>query len=222
MQKNIIFANRYLVGLFPQDQDMLFYSTIVFFLGMRIDKQMMEHFQRGDLESFYMEIYPSLLRYATRVLGKTYSHLAEDCIQDAIFKVYQKRKHFDKPSEMKAYLFTSVHNQIVDIFRKNDLQEQYTNNKEWIEKSPIDSFLLQETLDILYKAISKLPDELKTIYEMSYEQQMKGMEIADKLNISKSKVTRLKQRLIEVLRQQFKDNDLMQIIITIVMSDNLL
>ena len=186
---------------------------------MEIGRQMLEQFRKGDIESFYMEMYPSLLRYATRVLGTNHAHFAEDCVQEAIYKVYQKRKQFDRPSELKAFLYTTVHNQIVDIYRKHDRQEQYTKSKEWIEENPIDSFLLQETLDLLYDAISNLPEDLKTIYELTYEQHKKGHEIASMLNISTMTVARQKNRLIEALRRKFKDNGMMQFIITILFSD---
>lgn len=185
---------------------------------MRIDEHMVEHFKQGDMESFYMESYPSLLRYAMRVLGETHAHLAEDCVQEAIFKVYQKREKFVKPSEMKAYLFSSVHNEIVDIFRKYGRQEQFASSQEWLEESPIDSYLLQETLDLLYKAIDQLPNDLKTIYEMTYEKRLKGHEIARQLSISTTTVARQKARLIETLRRQFKKNNLMQLLITILLA----
>ena len=184
---------------------------------MRIDVNMMEHFQKGDMESFYLDVYPSLLRYATRVLGEDQAFMAEDCVQEAVFKVYQKRTRFSKPIEMKAYLFSAVHNEIVDIFRKNDRQEQYASSQEWVENSPIDSFLLQETLDLLYQAIRQLPDDLREIYEMTYERRLKGREIAAVLNVSTTTVARQKSRLIDTLRQQFKKNDLMQLLITMIL-----
>ena len=118
---------------------------------------------------------------------------------------------------MKAYLFSAVHNEIVDIFRKNDRQEQYASSQEWVENSPIDSFLLQETLDLLYQAIRQLPDDLREIYEMTYERRLKGHEIAAVLNVSTTTVARQKSRLIDTLRQQFKKNDLMQLLITMIL-----
>ena len=170
---------------------------------------MMEHFQKGDMESFYLDVYP--------VLGEDQAFMAEDCVQEAVFKVYQKRTRFNKPIEMKAYLFSAVHNEIVDIFRKNDRQEQYASSQEWVENSPIDSFLLQETLDLLYQAIRQLPDDLREIYEMTYERRLKGHEIAAVLNVSTTTVARQKSRLIDTLRQQFKKNDLMQLLITMIL-----
>ena len=184
---------------------------------MKIDEHMVEQFRQGDMESFYMESYPSLLRYATRVLGEPYAHMAEDCVQEAVFKVYEKRAKFDKPSEMKAYLFSAVHNEIVDLLRKLGRQEQFAGSQEWIENSPVDSYLLQETLDLLYKAIEQLPNDLKTIYNMTYEQRLKGHEIAQQLKISTTTVARQKSRLIDTLRQQFKKNDLMQLLITMIL-----
>ena len=181
---------------------------------MKIDSQTLENFRKGDLESLFLEIYPSLLRYATRVLGDNHAQLAEDCIQDAVYKVYLKRKRFNHPFELKAFLYTAVHNQMVDICRKHHLQVNYAKSIEWVENSPVDSFLLQETLDLLYHAINKLPDDLKKIYELAFEQHKKGAEIAQELNLSTSTVARQKSRLIEVLRKQFKDNGLMQLVIS--------
>jgi len=186
---------------------------------MKISETMMEQFRQGDLLSFYQDVYPSLLRYSTRVLGDVHDHLAEDCVQEAIYKVYQKRDRFTNPTEMKAYLFMAVHNEIVDVFRKGERHEQYLKHKEWKEDNPIDSFLMQETLDLLYEAISQLPDELRTIYELVYEQHMKASDIAQRLNISTTTVARQKARLVEALRRYFRDNGLMQLLISALFSD---
>ena len=78
--------------------------------------------------------------------------------------------------------------------------------------------MLQETLDLLYKAIEQLPNDLKTIYNMTYEQRLNGHEIAQQLKISTTTVARQKARLIETLRRKFRSNDLMQLLITMLIA----
>ena len=52
---------------------------------------------------------------------------------------------------------------------------------------------------------------------MTYERRLKGHEIAAVLNVSTTTVARQKSRLIDTLRQQFKKNDLMQLLITMIL-----
>ena len=77
------------------------------------------------LEAFYAENYPSLLRFAERVLGPENMSLAEDCVQEAIYKVYCRRKEFSGPLAMKAHIFTCVHNEVISVRRKNDSRHRH-------------------------------------------------------------------------------------------------
>ena len=87
---------------------------------MDISRQILEDFRKGRLETFYRELYPSLLRYAERTLGAEHAYQAEDCVQEAVYKVYLRRQQFQAADTMKSYLFMSLHNEIVSLFRSAD------------------------------------------------------------------------------------------------------
>ncbi|MBP5277925.1 MAG: sigma-70 family RNA polymerase sigma factor [Prevotella sp.] len=190
---------------------------------MNINESVMHDFRNGDLESLYTEIYPSLLRYAVRVLGENHAFMAEDCVQESIFKLYQSRKEFDSPLQMKSFLFTCVHNEIVNLFRKDTRHTNYLNHKkqimggngepEWVEDDFISQYVLQETLDRLYAFIDALPEPLHQFFELSFEKGMKNKEIAELLKLSPETIKKRKAKLVSTLRDHFKDDLLVLFII---------
>ena len=185
-------------------------------LTMDIREDILKDFRNEKIEPFYMELYPSLLRYAKRVLGPDKEFLAEDCIQDAIYQVYQGRRTFTTPLQMRSFLFTCVHNAIITVFRKQERHDRYLVDHQEIEDSLIDSFLLQETLDRLYAAIDALPDRLHRIFELSFEQGMKNVEIAALLKLSPETVKKQKAKLITTLREAFRNDPLMLFILSVI------
>ena len=51
-------------------------------------EQLLSEFKSGNIGTFYNELYAKLLVYASRHLGPDYAFLAEDCVQDAVYKAY--------------------------------------------------------------------------------------------------------------------------------------
>ena len=178
---------------------------------MQISEQVLEDFRQGRLESFYMEIYPSLYRYAARVLGARNEFLAEDCVQEAVYKLYQNSREFDTPLKMKSFLFTCVRNEVIDIFRKNERHSGFVSHErhvgDFLSDTLTDQFVLQETLDLLYTAIDQLPHELRQLFDMSFEQGMKNKDIASMLALSPETIKKRKARLIHTLRNRFAGNE---------------
>lgn len=170
---------------------------------MLISQQTYNDFVSGRIESFYATAYTPLLMYVMRTLGSDFSFLAEDCVQDAVFQAYQHRDSFDNNTKLKAYLYRCVHNNAVTLLRKSNSHSNYLasmekeNGEELINAGIIE----QETMDILYDAIERLPQELRAVFEMGFEQGMRNNEIADALGVSVATVKKRKAKLIHSLRE---------------------
>ena len=172
---------------------------------MDISRQILEDFQRGHLESFYRELYPSLLRYAERTLGADHAYQAEDCVQEAIYKVYLRRHQFTDTDAIKSYLFMCLHNEIVSLFRKDNSHARYLERRqEPDDETFFDNMVLQETLDRIYQAVERLPERLRSIFSMSFEQGLKNIEIAQLLSLSPETVKKRKASLLDFLRRHIK------------------
>ncbi len=167
----------------------------------RREEQILNEFQQGKLDLLYRNIYPGLILYATKYLGRDSDFLAEDCVQNAIFNAWKRKNKFDSIFALKSFLFTSIKNEIISIHRKEGAKQNYISqleNHEFFINTCID----QEAQNYLYNAISELPEKIKQIFEMSFIEGLKNNEIAKQLNLSDSSIKKYKAQALNILRKK--------------------
>ena len=170
---------------------------------MNWEVQILADFRKGKLELLYREVYPGLILYAVKYLGGESEFLAEDCVQNAIFSAWERRAKFDSVYTFKSFLYTSIKNEIISIHRKNSARERYVSQLEdeaFFRNSVID----QEAQSMLYNAIEELPEREKIIFEMSFMEGLKNVEIAEKLGLSDSSVKKYKASALDFLRKRLE------------------
>lgn len=184
---------------------------------MNITEQIYTDFKSGFIDSLYAEAWSSLMAYAARTLGDNFAMMAEDCVQEAIVKAYNTRHTFTSPFQMKAFLFTCVHNRCISFLRKSGTQAKYLAHlqENTVEPEISAAMIEQETIDMLQAAIRELPDKYQQVFDLSFEQGLKNEEAAQLLNISINGFNKRKAKMISLLRDKFKENNLMQILITV-------
>ena len=182
---------------------------------MTTPEHILAEFKSGKLETFYKNTYGQLLLYASRYLGNDYSFLAEDCVQDAIYKAYQQRETFSSVSTFKSFLYCCIRNAAIDILRKNHAQENYLSQQEE-DIEFLNSIIEQETLNLLYTSIANLPEKYQKIFELNFQQGLKNAEIATLLGVTESAIKKQKAQMIELLRKDLRKktgDDLLAIMI---------
>ena len=177
-------------------------------MAMR-NEQIYQAFLHGDLVPLYKEVYPHMLLYAARLLGESYSFLAEDCVQEAIYQTYCHRHQLATSGAFRTYLYSCSYNGAISILRRRASQSQYLAAQSGTGQA--DEFLCtmieQETLDLLYRAIDELPERYRTLFKLSFEQGLKNAEVAHLLHISESAVKKQKSQFIRLLRDKFSSID---------------
>lgn len=169
------------------------------------DEHVFLELQKGKIDLFYKIIYPQLMTYAIRHLGPDYAFWAEDCVQEAFYKTFERRDDFSSIVFFRSYLYSCLHNQIINIFRRDQVNDAYLAQYEKDDSEVfLNSIIEQETLDMLYDAISNLPDNLRAIFKTCFIQSKTNDEAAVLLGISKSTVKRQKTQMIEALRAELK------------------
>lgn len=174
---------------------------------MILDEKTLADFKCGRLAPFYEHAYGSLLSYATRILGDPHAFMAEDCVQDVIIKTYELRHRIHNAEQWKSMLYTLVHNTCVSLLRKQSSHANFVSASSQesgreVELDMSQRIIEQEVLDNLFDVISRLPDRLRRIFELSFEEGMKNEEVAEMIGISISEVKKQKKQLIDTLRQQ--------------------
>ena len=171
---------------------------------MSLYEQIFTDFKKGDITSFYQKMYPEMLIYTARLLGDDFSFLAEDCVQNAVFKAYSRQDNFATMPQWKVFLYTCVRNEAISILRKGQAQRIYLNRQDELDEDFSLKLIEQETLTLLYNAIDTLPEKYKILFEMSFEQGLKNKEVAELLCVAEITVKKQKAQLIEQLRNRLK------------------
>ena len=76
----------------------------------------------------------------------------------------------------------------------------------------------QETLDMLHAAIDELPDELRQVFELNFEQGLRNAEAARLMNLTLNGFNKRKAKMISMLREKFHNNPSMLTLITVLMA----
>ncbi len=155
----------------------------------------------GEITDFYDMVYPSLVVFARRLLTEPLDYLAEDCVQDAVFQLYEHRGEMSSVGKAKAFLYTCIHNAVISYIRKDNSRSRYAvQNADNFEHDFSLELIRQETLDQLLAAVSALPEDMQQLCHSIFFKGMKNAEIASELHISESGVKKKKKRLLDMLR----------------------
>ncbi len=130
--------------------------------------------------------------------------MAEDIVQDTIFKSYQHRQGIVDGRQWKTYLFRLIHNAAVGIHRSHAAQQRYLSQQVELEDDFTRSLVEQETLERLFEAIDELPERYRRLFDLSFEQGLRNEEVAQLLSVSTRAVVKQKARLIDLVGQRLR------------------
>lgn len=166
-------------------------------------------FQRGEEPGFtyyYNDLSPRLTYHAFRFLGNKED--AEDVVQVAFIKIWERHSTFYHYNVIKAWLYTTVENGAKDKLRKRGTEEKYNEvtqmeQQNAFERSPLHNMIITEVTSEIHDTLKVLPPECRKIVEMSYLQGKSVREIAEALELSISTVKNQRTRGLEILRKKY-------------------
>ena len=144
-----------------------------------------EAIKNGDIKAFealFREFYPSMCFVAMRFIGN--QEAAEDIVQEAFIKLWEKRTTYNDIPCLKTFLYVSVKNLCFNHIRNKKNTIDYTSpevqNKEVIFKNHL---IEEETYRIVSHAIDSLPPQSSKIIKMCLEGKQ-NKEIAESMKTS--------------------------------------
>lgn len=166
--------------------------------------------KKGDetaFEKVFKTYFNSLYNYACTILKN--ESAAEEVVQQVFFKIWEKREMLPDETMLKAYLYRAVHNESLNSIKRQKVRagyqmyalrstEQYAGNAA----SKVNMAALQHEL---HKAMNCLPEQCRTIFQMSRFEDKKYKEIADELNISPKTVENQMGKALKILRTKLAD-----------------
>ena len=159
-----------------------------------------------EFDVFFRQHYAALCYFAFRVLKD--QHEAEDVVQNAFMKLHASFADFNSEKTAKGFLYTCIRNECFNNLRHVKVHEkfaEFSQNTRQNDEQYLNSIIETEVLDAVYLSIEQLPEGCRNILKMTFFEEMKNQEVADKLGISINTVKTQKQRAVQLLKLRLKD-----------------
>ena len=154
------------------------------------DQYLMKKVRLGDHTSFkllFERYWAELYIYAFNILGSR--AICEDLVQEVFTDLWKKASQQDI-RHPKAYLYKAVKFQTLSHIRGNSIHQKYLERFEVARtiQNLEDEINFNELDRLLTKAVKKLPQGCRKVFELSRVHCLTNKEIAEKLNISNQTV----------------------------------
>jgi RNA polymerase sigma-70 factor, ECF subfamily len=169
----------------------------------------------GDKKAFdqlFRMHYISLRNYSFQITSDMTA--SEDIVQDLFFRLWTKHELTSKINSLEAYLRTSVYNRSVAFLKEKTRKNTMVSLNHFVDHENIHLEILQyrqdtisreELAEAFEKAVSKLPDQCRTVFKLSRSFGLKNSEIAEHLGISVKGVEKHMTKALQFLRDALKE-----------------
>lgn len=168
--------------------------------------------QKGNKRAFKMLFD----KYGVRLYQFSLKYLrdkqdAEDLLNEVFLKIWENRKSIKTNTSFQAYLYTIAYNNIRKRFLKKSREEKYIQvfAEEYIndtskEESELDYVLFLQKVN---QIIELLPPRRQEIFILSYKNELKNIEISQKLDVSEQFVKNQLSMARKFIINKMKDDD---------------
>ena len=158
-------------------------------------------------DTIYTEHYSALHQYAYTILCDRV--LAEEMVHQVFLKILEKGGQVQVHSSFKAYLYRAVHNECLNYIKHQKVKQVHAAYSiagygDGIE-GPSGAMQYRQLEELLHEAINDLPEQCRTVFQMSRFEEMKYAEIAAALGISIKTVENQISKALKRLRIQLAE-----------------
>lgn len=170
-------------------------------VSARTDEDLLLEYRETGFRDLFEELVHryerELYAYLRRYLGD--AEMAEDVFQATFLQVHLKCKSFEHGRRLRPWLYAIATNQAIDAQRRNrrhrmvSLDRMTGSEHEDVvklldlmassERGPEDQIDLLEDRDWVRSAVATLPEHLRVVVTLVYDQGLKYREAADVLSI---------------------------------------
>jgi RNA polymerase sigma-70 factor (ECF subfamily) len=176
---------------------------------LRAEEHVLVHgAQKGDRQAFAVLVD----RYWDRLYRWLYHlshdrHLAEDVAQEAFLKAFAGLASFRTGSNFQAWLFRIAYNSFVNQRRAaGRCRQAFPDNVPAGGEGPAEQAVSRETLQLVARAVGRLPNEYRAAFLLRVEQGLSFRQIAEVLATTEEtarwRVFKARQKLLSVLAPQ--------------------
>lgn len=169
-----------------------------------MNKQLLEHY----IEAYGTDIYSFCIRLTQN------RELAEELYQDTFLAMCEK-EDWKEEGNVKSYLLGITIKLWQNRKRKFAWRKKIAAEIPWSKEQGLEAFVTGENLEqhmvskeeqeAVWRAVYKLPEQLRIVILLYYMEDLKVAEIAEKLSLSTSNVKSKLMRARRYLKQELED-----------------
>jgi len=160
--------------------------------------------KEGDFEQVFKSHFKALHAYAFTFVKDR--DLAEDMVQAAFCKLWEKFGDLEIRSSLTAYLYRSVYHECLNHLKHLKVREAHVSHTRHRQHTPTDDdpggLEAKELAEAIHHALMSLPEGCRTIFQMSRFESLKYQEIADRLQLSVKTVENQMGKALKILRSR--------------------
>ena len=173
-------------------------ETITTLLSQR-DETVFEHVFKTHFKRLHAYAF-TILRDETE---------AEEIVQQVFFKLWERSENLSLTGSVSAYLYRAVHNESLNYIKHQKVRSNHQLHIAYSMKNevehPAKKVMAGELEKKIHTALNELPEQCRTIFQMSRFDELKYREIADKLGISVKTVENQMGKALKLLREKLVD-----------------
>ena len=151
--------------------------------------------------------YKNLYAYALTILKD--EDEAEEIVQQVFFKLWERSEQLNIDGPIAAYLYRAVHNESLNFLKHQKVKQAHrlhvAYNMKNKSEQPQTKMISKELENKFREALNELPEQCRTVFQLSRFENMKYKEIAEKLQISVKTVENHMGKALKLLRTQLID-----------------
>lgn len=174
------------------------------------EEKLIAAFRKGDQQAFetlFKGHYAALCRYGFSFLNDR--DAAEDVVQNVFVSMWEKRTDYEIQASFKGYLYRMVRNACLNVLKHEKVVALYAEGNVQSEATHVDQALELATANelgsMIEKAMDKLPEQCRAVFELSRYENLKYSEIAQRLGISEKTVENQIGKALRIMREQLKE-----------------
>ena len=138
-------------------------------------------------EQVFKTHFKNLHAYACTIIREETA--AEEVVQQVFFKLWERSKGLSISGSVPAYLYRAVYNESLNYLKHRKVQSQYQHHFTYTMKNESDtagkSLSMKELEQKLGRAMNDLPEQCRTVFQLSRFEELRYREIAVRLGISR-------------------------------------
>jgi len=165
--------------------------------------------QRDEVafEQVFKTHFKRLHAYAFTILRDEVE--AEEMVQQVFFKLWERNENLSLSGSVSSYLYRAVHNESLNYIKHQKVRSNHQLHVAYSMKNevehPAKKVMARELEKKIHTALNELPEQCRTIFQMSRFDELKYREIADKLGISVKTVENQMGKALKLLREKLVD-----------------